>query len=67
MLVMGFNPFIVLWLLLGFVFITSVEVLLGALLSIPTYYVSRFLNRNSILKTIVFLFLEYVTNWLASP
>ncbi len=55
MLVMGFNPFMVLWLLLGFAFITLVEVLLGALLSIPTYYVSRFLNRNSIIKTIVFL------------
>ena len=54
MLVMAFPWYMFIWLFISFIFITALEVLLGSLLSIPAYYISLFLNRNSLVKIIVY-------------
>ncbi len=55
MIVMSFPLVMILWLIFGLMLITTVEVLLASLLSIPTYYVSRFLKRYAFIKTIVYV------------
>lgn len=49
------NPFIFLWMWFPLIFIVAIPVLLGALLSIPTMYIVRFIKKYTITEIISFV------------
>jgi hypothetical protein len=57
MILFSFPWYTYIWLFVAWFLITFVEVLVGSLLSIPTYYVVRFLKANSLIKFIVYVIL----------
>ena len=57
MIVMNFPLYMIIWLIIGIVLVTLVEVLIASLISIPVYYANRFLEKFSLIKSFIGLFI----------
>jgi hypothetical protein len=70
MLISGFPFYLYLWFFVALFFVVLSEVVLAALLSVPGFFVSRFLRQNSLIELIVYglLFASFigVVSWLMS-
>jgi hypothetical protein len=66
MVLFSFPWYTYIWLFVAWALITFVEVLLGSLLSIPTYYVVRFLKANSLIRFAVYFIFGGLVIWLAA-